>query len=335
MDLNWLQALPKVELHLHLEGAIPHHALWNLVQKYGGDQNVPSYEHLLEKFSYRDFPEFIETWKWKNQFLRNYDDFTYISEQVALDLMRQNIRYAEMFISPPDFKRQGLKTQLLVESVRKGLSRVDGIEIGLIPDLVRDYGPKQAEETLMELIEVRDLGVIGVGLGGSEQLYPARPFSNVFRLARKFGLFISIHAGEAGGAESVWDAIFACHPDRIGHGTSAIEDQGLLDYLRENQIPLEMCPTSNLRTGVVKSIRDHPIKAYYDLGIAITVNTDDPKMFGNSLASEYQLLISQLDFTPDDIRSLISQGVLSSWLPDKSKEILLKEFQEHPTWHAA
>ena len=111
MDINWLRALPKVELHIHLEGAIPHRALWTLIQKYGGDPDVADFEQLVTKFRYKDFPGFIETWIWKNRFLRTYEDFSFIAEQVALDLSSQNIRYAEMFMSPTDFKSQNLKTQ--------------------------------------------------------------------------------------------------------------------------------------------------------------------------------------------------------------------------------
>jgi len=335
MNVNWLNTIPKAELHLHLEGAIPHSALWTLVQNYGGDTDLTNFEQLLSKFRYTDFPGFIETWIWKNKFLRTYDDFSFIAEKVALDLLAQNIRYAEMFVSPPDFRDRGLKTQQLIEAVRNGLSKVEGITISLVPDLVRDYGPKQAEITLMEVNEMREMGVVGVGLGGSEQLHPPGQFSKVFRLAKELGLHTTIHAGEAAGPESIWEALLDCRPDRIGHGTRAQEDPSLVTFLHENHTPLEMCPISNLRTGVVHTIQDHPIRSFFDLGLQVTVNTDDPKMFGNSLVTEYEKLNKHLDFSAEDIRFLILQAVRSSWLPECKKEMMVAEFISDPAWHDA
>ncbi len=160
-EKSWFERVPKVELHLHLEGAIPLDALWTLVRKYGGDPGVPDPDSLRRRFEYRDFQHFIEIWTWKNRFLREYEDFTLIAESVARDLAAQNIRYAEVFYSPSDFACHGLRTQRITEAVRAGLSRVPGIEIGLVADLVRDYGPEMAEITLLEVNEVREKGVIG------------------------------------------------------------------------------------------------------------------------------------------------------------------------------
>ena len=171
-----------MELHLHLEGAIPLDALWQLVQKYGTDPSVTSLQSLRRKFQYKDFPHFIETWIWKNQFLREYDDFTFIAQAVARNLARQNIRYAEMFYSASRFFGHGLETQKLTEAVRAGLGRVKQIEIGLILDFVRDNGPENAAKNLSEVNEVKQLGVIGIGIGGSEQSYPPEPFADVYEL---------------------------------------------------------------------------------------------------------------------------------------------------------
>ncbi|MFQ5855550.1 MAG: hypothetical protein ACE5LU_07915 [Anaerolineae bacterium] len=157
--MSWFEQVPRIELHLHVEGAIPHNALWELVQKYGGDPSVPDLQALERRFEYRDFPHFIETWVWKNQFLREYEDFTFIAEAVARDLAHQNIRYVEAFYSPPDFARHGLETQKLTEAIRAGLARVQDVEIALVADLVRDFGPERAAVTLAEVSEVQNLGV--------------------------------------------------------------------------------------------------------------------------------------------------------------------------------
>ncbi len=332
--MNWFEQTPKVELHLHLEGAIPHAALWQLIQKYGGDPSVPDQPALERKFEYRDFPHFIDTWVWKNQFLREYEDFTFIAAAVARDLAQQNIRYAEVFYSPPDFARHGLQTGQLTEAIRAGLARVPDIEIALVADLVRDFGPQRAARTLAEVSEVHNLGVIGVTIGGSEQDWPPELFAAVYEEARRLGFHTSAHAGEAAGAESVWGAIRTLRVERIGHGTRAYEDESLLDYLTEHCIPLEVCPVSNLRTGVVRSLDEHPVRRYFQRGIVVTINTDDPKMFGNSLAGEFRLLEERLGFSRDDIRTLILQGIQASWLPQDRKQKLIEAFRSHPAWPA-
>ena len=164
---TWAEALPKVELHLHLEGAIPLPALWQLMQKYGGDPSVASEADLRGRLTYTDFPDFIAAWIWKNGFIRSYDDFSFIAEAVARDLARQNIRYAEVFFSPTRFVDQGLQPQGLARAIRKGLDRVPESEVRLIADLVRDHGPEQAAETLVEIQGVLDQGIVGIGIGGA------------------------------------------------------------------------------------------------------------------------------------------------------------------------
>jgi adenosine deaminase len=330
--MNWFERVPKVELHLHLEGAIPYAALWDLVQKYGGAADLPELEALKKKFVFRDFPHFIEMWIWKNQFLREYEDFTFIAEAVARDLSRQNIRYVEAFYSPPDFARHGLRVQPLTTAIRTGLARVPEIEVALITDFVRDFGPEAATRILAEVSEVRDQGIIGVGIGGSEQLYPPEPFADVYAQARALGLHTTAHAGEAAGAESIWGAIRALHAERIGHGTRAEEDPALLDYLAAHTIPLEMCPLSNVRTGVVQSLCEHPVRRYFERGILVTINTDDPWMFGNTLAEEFTLLEQKLGFSRDDIRTLILNGIRASWLPEAQKEHLSAAFRADLAW---
>ncbi len=331
-ETTWFDRVPKAELHLHLEGAIPLDALWELVQKYGGDPTIPDIASLQRRFAYRDFPHFIDTWIWKNQFLRSCEDFTFFSEAFARDLARQNIRYAEVFFSPSDFARHGLRTQELASAIRKGLSRVPAVEVMLIADMVRDSGPGRAAITLAEAAEVRDLGIIGIGIGGSEQSFPPEPFQAVYEKARRLGFHTTAHAGEAARPESIWGAIRSLNAERIGHGTRAIEDERLLDTLAERQIPLELCPLSNVRTGVVRSIDDHPARRFFERGLVITINTDDPKMFGNSLAEEYRLLEERLGFSRDDIRALILQAIRASWLPELRKQQMADEFCSDPAW---
>jgi adenosine deaminase len=328
-DWWWFESIPKIELHLHLEGAIPHAVLWELLQKYGGDSAAPTVEELARKFIYRDFPHFLETWTWTISLLREYDDFEFIAEAVAHDLARQNIRYAEMFYSPADFlfRQVPLETQRLTEAIRRGLKRVPDVEVALVADLVRNYGPECGARTLACVNEVQGLGVIGIGIGGSEHQFPPDAFAPVFQQARDMGFKTSAHAGEAAGPESIWGAIRTLRVDRVGHGTRAVEDPCLVEYLAENRIPLELCVLSNVRTGVVPDVAKHPAKIYHDRGIPLSINTDDPSLFGNSLAEEYVALHEQLGFSLADIVGLIEHGIAASWLPEERKRKLLDGFR--------
>lgn len=328
----WYARVPKIELHLHLEGAIPHEALWQLVQRYGDDDAPKTLEALQARYQYRDFAHFIDTWMWQVDFLRSYDDFRLIAEAVARDLRAQNIRYVEAFYSPADFARHGLEIPELTAAIRRGLDAVEGIEVALVADLIRDLGPDRGMRQLDALAEVRDLGVIGIGIGGSEQSYPPEPFHAVYERARHLGFHTSAHAGEAAGAESVWGALDTLRVERIGHGTRAEEDPALIERLVAEQIPLEICPISNLRTGVVDSLAAHPVGRYVAQGLNVTINSDDPSMFGNSLAQEYAVLETIQGLSRDTIRALILNGIAASWMSPQRKAELTAAFESDPNW---
>jgi adenosine deaminase len=329
---DWFDKIPKAEIHLHLEGAIPLKALWTLVQKYGGDPTIPDAHALAKKFQYRDFPHFIETWVWKNRFIRELEDFTWIAEIFAQNLADQNIWYAEVFFSPADFSGHGLKPQGITQAIRRGLDRVPGTKVSLVADLVRDLGPETAMRTLHEVKEAAGFGVSGIGIGGSEQNFPPELFEKVFKQAAKLGFRTSAHAGEAAGPQSVWNAVLKLNVDRIGHGTRAAGDEALLHTLAERGIPVETCPLSNVRTGVVESIERHPVRLFFEKGMRISVNTDDPAMFNNTLAEEYRLLESKLGFSREEIRGIVLETVSSSWMPEDEKRKLRERFLDHPAF---
>lgn len=316
--------IPKIENHIHLEGAIPYETLWLLMKKYGADDSVASIEQLKERFKYRDFDHFIDMWTWKNQFLREYEDFKLISEAVFNDLANQNVKYAEIFISPSLFSKN-LKTQEIVEAISSSVQANTNIKINLIVDLVRDYGQDEMR-TLHEVNEVKHLGIIGIGIGGTEHKYPPELFIDIFNQAREYGFRTTAHAGEAAGPESIWKAINDLKVDRIGHGTKAVEDPKLLDYISENKIPVELCPLSNLKTGVIESIEKHPFLIYLEKGIPVSINTDDPKMFGNSLAEEYEQLMITFKLTSSEVVSIIRNSIQTTWLDEKDKIKLTEEF---------
>jgi adenosine deaminase len=331
--LSWYERIPKVELHLHLEGAIPLPALRELIGKYHGKKALPDIESLRSRFVFRDFSHFIQVWCWKNQFLREYDDFAFISEALGHHLALQNVRYAEISFSPRDFSDFYLEPGEIARAIRSGFSREPAVEISLIADLVRDYGAESAAITLAQIAEARDQGIIGIGIGGSEHRYPPGLFEKVYIHARNLGFHTTAHAGEAAGHESIWGAIQTLKVERIGHGTRSFEDEGLLDYLAFHKLPLEMCPLSNVCLGIVPSFSCHPIRDYFNRGIPVTVNTDDPLMFGNSLAMEYRLLVEELGFSRDDICMLIEYAIAAAWLQPEKRAALLGQFRSDMAWN--
>jgi adenosine deaminase len=331
----WHERLPKVELHLHLEGAIPKATLWELITKYGGDPAIKTREDLERALIYRDFGGFLKMWVWMIGYLREYDDYTVIGEAVARDVARQKIRYVEGFFSPPDYRRSKLDPQRVTEALRAGVNRVSSTEVALIADLVRDRGVEHARNLLERMGEVRNHGVIGIGIGGWEPGFPPELFEATFERARALGFRTTAHAGEAAGAASVWGAVRALRVDRIGHATRAAEDPELVEHLAAQRIPLELCPLSNVRTGIIKSVEVHPLRQYFDVGIPVSLNTDDPLFFGNSLAMELESAQRAHRFTREEIRRLMLTSIEATWLSGERKKRLAADFQRDPSWNEA
>jgi adenosine deaminase len=217
----------------------------------------------------------------------------------------------------------------ITEAVRRGLDEEkERIEIRLIADLTRDFGPERGGAWLREIAGARELRIIGIGIGGSEHDFPPEPYRQVYEEARTLGLRTTAHAGEAAGPESIWGALRALEVDRIGHGTRAAEDPGLVEYLRAKRIPLEMCPISNVRTGVVDSVARHPIRAFFDRGLLVSVNTDDPRMFGTSLQAEYLALAEHHGFRVAEIRRLVDNAIDSTWADEATRARLRLDLSE-------
>jgi adenosine deaminase len=308
---------PKVELHLHLEGAIPLDTMWNLIEEYGGDPAVPTRESLVQRLAYTSFAHFIETWVWMTGFVRSYEDFEHIATGVAADLARQHIVYAEASFSPTDFSRHGLSPNGIAYAIRRGLDRVTGTRVVLNCDLVRDTGPERAMATLGAVVEVMgDADIRGITIGGSEQTYPPELFADAYRQARKAGLRLTAHAGEAAGPESVRKALDLLGVERIGHGVRTIEDPSLLDRVISDQIPLEVCPTSNIRTGVVADWETHPVGALLSRGANVTISSDDPTFFNTTVAADLREVSSRYGA---DAKKLTERAIDASWMTESEK----------------
>lgn len=323
---------PKIELHLHLEGAFTVEFLFELIQTYGGDPSVKTIHDLKKKFIFRDFPHFIETWFWKNQFFKSSEDFEHSTYFTLKNLHHQNVIYAEVFYSPWDFVQFGLQVEKITEAILAGIQRAKndfGIRCQLIADRCRDYGAETAIDRFKQILPYRDKGVIGIGLGGSEQKFPPEPFEKVYKLAKEKGFHRVAHAGEATGAESVWRAIQKLDVERIGHGVRSIEDPRLVEFLKERQLPLEVCATSNLKTAVFPSIEAHPIKQFFEAGLLVTINSDDPTMFVTTITNEVIMLYEEVDFTPRSIKQLTFNALDAAFLSTDEKKNYRKQIDQY------
>lgn len=326
---DFTKEIPKAELHLHLEGAIPLETLYKLINR-SGNTEIKSIEELKEKFIYKDFPHFIDLWCWKNKFIDKADDFEEITYQVLSDLHKQNVKYAEIFYSPIDFIKNKLTIENITDSLLIGRHRAFqdfGIKSQFIMDLVRDTGPDNGMEYLERVKNYLGKGIIGIGLGGSEQSYPPEKYRYIYEKAKQLGFRLTAHAGEAAGAKSVWNALKHLNIERIGHGVRAREDRKLIQHLKKTQIPLEVCVVSNIKTGVYNSIEEHPIREYFNNGLFVTINSDDPVMFNTTISNEYYVLMDKFGFNPLEIKKLTFNSIEASFLPVKEKDALIQDFE--------
>ena len=326
---QFLAEIPKIELHLHIEGAIPMQTLLDLAKRNGSDRSLKTVNDLRRKLKFRDFPHFIELWTWMTTLVKEESDFEEIAYQVLRELSKQNVKYVEASYSPGDYWRQGFSVKRITENLIKGKERARrdfGIRCELIIDLIRDHGPEKSMQYLDAATPYLGKGVVGIGLGGSEQNFPPGPYASIYKEAKKRGFRLTAHAGEVAGAESIWVAVEKLGVERVGHGVRAKEDPLLVALLQEKQIPLDMCVTSNVQTGVCQSVEAHPIKEYFQQGLMVTVNSDDPTMFNTSISQEYLALVQQLGFSVVELRRLMANGIYASFMSEEDKRATKSQF---------
>jgi len=321
--------MPKVELHVHLEGSIRPATLLALAQRNGVPLPAGDVEGLRHFYRFADFDHFLEVYFTISRCLKTPDDFDLIAYEFGADMHRQAIRYAEVTFTPySNVANTGLAFDEILAGLNAGRARARadfGVEFAWVLDIVRDV-PDTRHQVAHWAEAAMDRGVTGFGLGGSEACHPPEWFADAFAVAREAGLHSVPHAGEVAGPESVWGALRALKAERIGHGVRSIEDSALLDYLREHQVPLEVCPTSNLCLGVYRSYEDHPIRRLWEDGLFVTVNSDDPPMFETDLVGEYQALVDHLGFAPAELEQLSLNALQASFLPAERKAALEAEF---------
>jgi len=323
-----IKALPKVEQHVHIVGSTrPETLLW-LLREGGLRKPFRTVKDVRRFFEYRDFPHFINVYETVFRCITQEDQFERITYEMLEDEARCNVRCVEASFSAPDHVKEGLDYELMLDAINRGVCHAHrdfGIQCNLRIDLVRNYGPDVGIQVLGWIENKRD-NIVSIDIGGSEEKFPPKPFAYVYQRAREMDLHLVAHAGEAAGPESIWDAIKYLNVERIGHGVAAKQDPELIDYLLKQDIAIEMCPTSNLRTGVVSSLGRHPIRDFFEKGIKVTVNTDDPSMFNTDMNNEYLQLHRQLDFTVSELFRLTLNALDSSFLSETRKVQLHKSF---------
>ncbi|HEY1185752.1 MAG TPA: adenosine deaminase [Bryobacteraceae bacterium] len=291
--------LPKAELHLHLEGSVDAETLHEL------DPATPL-EELRALYHYPDFNAFLKTFGAVVTRLARPEDYALVTRRLLERLAAQNVRYAEIIIAAGVVLWKKQEFGPVFDAIHDA-ARGSPVEVRWILDAVRQFGVEPAWDVARLAAARQDRGVVAIGIGGSEERGPAEWFKDVFAFAKSAGLHLTAHAGESAGPESVWEALIL-GAERIGHGIAAVRDRGLLRHLRERDIPLEIAITSNLVTGVVKRLEDHPMRALYDAGVPIVLNTDDPAMFGCTLTDEYRLAARAFGFSEAELRGIAENG---------------------------
>lgn len=304
---------PLSELHIHLEGAFPREMLESLIVKYDDVTREAAAKTLMKRLEFTSFADFTDAWTWKNQYVRSIDDIVEIAAALAEDRVSSGIEYTELFISPSDFEHVCKRPGDYVRAILRGIARHPEVSVNLVIDLVRDYGPENAKRTFHDIAAAGLERVVGIGLGGGEESHSAKAFREIFQEAKRYGLHRSVHAGESSGPRTIWEALEHLEPERIGHGTSAIEDDQLIEQLVKLDIPLEVCPTSNVRTCGVNSLREHPVAEFYSRGVPIVIGTDDPLMFECTLEGEYSLLQTECGLNEEDIETLKRNAIGRAW----------------------
>jgi adenosine deaminase/aminodeoxyfutalosine deaminase len=319
---GFIRRLPKAELHLHLEGTILPATLVELSARHDDHPMTLAEAEVLYRFD--DFTSFIEAFKAVTRRLVNPEDYELAAWRMMQHLAAQGVVHAEVYISVGviymwrNFDPRALEPIFAgLERARERGERELGLSLYWIFDAVRHFTVEEAARVFRKAARLRLQfpSIIGIGLGGDERRTGSEPFRALYARAAVAGLRLTNHAGETTGPEAIREAL-AIGSERIGHALSAIRDLTLLEELKMRSIPLELNPTSNVRTGVCPSFAEHPLRRYFDLGLMVTLNSDDPAFFGSDVANEYLLAHTEQGFTPDELRQLASNSISASFLPD-------------------
>jgi len=322
---SFILTLPKAELHLHLEGSIDPPTLQELRARHGKHSTLAEIEQL---YRYENFTGFLMAFKTVTDDLQTAEDFELITYRLMEKLKAESVLHAEVYVSVGVclWRKQDFHT--IFEGMERGRQRGErdfGISLLWIFDAVRQFGAEKAQRVAELAVLYRGTSVAGFGIGGDELKAAPELFRDVYAYAADHGLRLTAHAGENAGPGSIWGAL-NLHAERLGHALTAVQDPELVEELSRRQVPVEICLTSNLRTGCCPSLPEHPVRHYFDHGIMITLSSDDPAMFGTSLAQEYRLAQDNFGFTDEHLRELARNSFEASFLPVEKKLNFLNLF---------
>jgi aminodeoxyfutalosine deaminase len=330
---SWIRNLPKAELHVHLEGTVTPETLVELSRH--NDPEPLTLEAARALYQYKDFTGFLLAFKAITERLRTPEDYEQITYRMIAALATQGVVHAEVYVSVGVvYYWRHVEFEPLLEGMERGRIRGEkefGVSVYWIFDAVRHFGPEEAARVFHKAAELMPQypSIIGIGIGGDERRTAADPFRELYAEAKKNGLHLTAHAGETVGPESIWSAL-NIGAERIGHALSAGEDPELIEVLATRQLPIEICITSNLRTGCCARIEDHPVRNFFENGLMVTLNSDDPVLFGADLYSEYSLAHTEFQLTLEHLRELAGNSIEASFLPPRRKLELLQRVEQYP-----
>ena len=336
--VNFIQTMPKAEIHIHFEGSIQPATVLKLAERHKEMDSLPgdSVQALEKWFTFTDFPHFIKIYVTISNLIRSAEDFELIAYECGADMAAQNIRYREVTVTPythTHYLNNGVTIDDILSGLTKGRERAKkdfGVEMRWVFDIPRnfatlngDYDPQAANVTLSHALAGKPYGVIGFGLGGNEVGNPPELFTHAFTEAKEAGFLSVPHAGETMGADSVWGSIRELQADRIGHGVRAIEDPSLLALLKERQIPLEVNPTSNECLHIYRSFAEHPFPHLDRMGLMVTLNSDDPPLFNTSLQREYERVATEFGYDAPNLARIARNAFVAAGVEEDVKDNLL------------
>jgi aminodeoxyfutalosine deaminase len=323
---SFILSLPKAELHLHLEGSIEPSTLLELCRRHGMDG--ASLAEVEQLYNFTDFPGFLSAFKDVTGHLRTPEDYELIAYRLMERLKAQNVLHAEVIVSVGVCLWRKQDFAAIFEGLERGRARGEkdfGVSLLWIFDAIRQFGAEKADPVVDLAIQFRDRNVVAFGIGGDEKAGPTEWFAGVYARAAEHGLHLTAHAGESAGPESIWGAL-NLRAERIGHGLTAEKDSDLVQELAERQVPIEISVTSNLRTGCCAELAQHPVRRFFDQGLMLTLNSDDPAMFRSSLVEEYALVQEAFGFTDEHLREMARNSFEASFLAADKKVKFLELF---------
>ena len=324
-----LHAVPKAELHLHLDGSLRPSTILDLADDagvtlpYGDEQSLYDYLYVQDG---RDLVDYLKRFDLTLSVMQTSESLERTARELCEDAAAENVRYLEIRYSPILHQQGDLTLEEAVEAPLRGVRRAEaelGVKTGLIICGIRNLPPETSVRLAELAVAFKDRGVVAFDLAGGEAGNPATEHAEAFRIAREANLNVTIHAGEAAGAESIAQALHGCGAHRIGHGTHLYEDPGLQAYVNDHQVPVEVCLTSNVQTHAVESFETHPVRGYFDEGLMVSLHTDNRLMSGTTMTEEYARAAEYLNFSDRELGELILNGFRSAFLPWREKEALI------------